>query len=121
MTVAAGLIFTVFWISGGFEQHYRVTESKTEFLVNQSIINDQEKESLLILEGHRFVSSTKFETALKNNLEDTGDEKKLAVITSAFTAKGIPARLTTFVFSLLVAIFSTFIISPSGSNRPSRP
>jgi sodium/proline symporter len=121
ITVISGLVFTIFWISGGFEQHYRVTEEKAKFLVNQSIIDNSEKDMLLIIEGRRFVNSAKFEMSLKESLKGQADEKKLAIISSAFTAKGIPARLTTFIFSLLVAVISSLVISPAGSNRPSRP
>ncbi|OFY63334.1 MAG: sodium:proline symporter [Bacteroidetes bacterium RBG_13_43_22] len=120
ITVISGLLFTILWISGGFEQHYKVTESKTEFLVNQNIIDSQEKESLLILEGQRYVNSSKFESFVKSRLAEP-DEKKLAVISSAYTIKGIPARLTTFLFSLMAAILSTILITPSRSNRPIRP
>jgi len=121
ITVLSGLFFTVVWISGGFEQHYRVTVPKTEFLVSQRIIDNAEKESLLTLEGGRYVNSARFETEIKRNLGDMADEKKLAVISSAYTAKGIPARVTTFIFSLLAAIISTLLTVPSGTNRPSRP
>jgi hypothetical protein len=115
------LLFTIFWISGGFEQHYKVTESKTSFLVIQNVIDNSEKDKLLIFEGQRFVNSTKFEAALKTILDKRGDDKKLATISSAFTEKGVPARLTTFIFSLVIAVLATLAIPPSGSNHPIRP
>lgn len=121
ITVVAGILFTVFWISGGFEQHYKVTESKSEFLVNQNVINNSEYKNLEILEGRRFISVSKFEAAITEKLEESDDEKRLALITSSFTEKGVPARLTTFIFSLLTAIIATFAISPGRINRPSRP
>jgi len=121
ITVVAGILFTVFWISGGFEQHYKVTESKSEFLVNQNVINNSEYKNLEILEGRRFISVSKFEAAITEKLEESDDEKRVALITSSFTEKGVPARLTTFIFSLLTAIIATFVISPDRINRPSRP
>lgn len=111
-TIITGILFTIFWISGGAEQHYKVTASKTEFLVKQGIIENSAKVLLLDMENLRYVNSTKFDNALKKKLEDYYDSTKLSVITSAYTIKGIPARLTTFLVSLLVAIFSTFVIPP---------
>lgn len=111
-TIITGILFTIVWISGGAEQHYKVTASKTEFLVKQGIIENSAKVLLLDMENLRYVNSTKFDNALKKKLEDYYDSTKLSVITSAYTIKGIPARLTTFLVSLLVAIFATFIIPP---------
>lgn len=111
-TIITGILFTIFWISGGAEQHYKVTASKTEFLVKQGIIENSAKVLLLDMENLRYVNSTKFDNALKKKLEDYYDSTKLSVITSAYTIKGIPARLTTFLVSLLVAIFATFVIPP---------
>lgn len=111
-TIITGILFTIVWISGGAEQHYKVTASKTEFLVKQGIIENSAKVLLLDMENLRYVNSTKFDNALKKKLEDYYDSTKLSVITSAYTIKGIPARLTTFLVSLLVAIFATFVIPP---------
>jgi len=114
ITVVTGLIFTIIWISGGFEQHYEVTASKAELLVNQEVIVSAEREALLSLEGERFVNKTNFDTALKKSIEIGGeDEKKLSVIASAFTEKGVPARLTTFIFALIAAVLSTFLVKPA--------
>jgi sodium/proline symporter len=112
VTVIGGILFTILWISGGFELHYKVTPQKTDFLLTQEVISSGEKDNLLTLEGNRFVSSTRFENAIKKKITEQDDVKKVAVITSAFTQKGVPARLTTFIFSLIVAIFSTFLINP---------
>jgi sodium/proline symporter len=108
MTVIAGIVFTIFWISGGFEQHYKVTEPKLEFLVNQNVIEKSEAEDLISIEGSRFVNRSKFEKALKEKWQTEVDQKKLSAVSSAFIIKGIPARLTTFIISLLVAIIATF-------------
>jgi sodium/proline symporter len=121
ITVISGLLFTIFWISGGFEQHCKVTGSKTSFLVIQNVIDNSEKDKLLILEGQRFVNSTKFESALKTILDEPVDDKKLSTISSAFTEKGIPARLTTFIFSLVIAITVTLAVPPSRPNHPILP
>ncbi len=117
ITVISGLLFTIFWISGGFEQHYKVTKSKTEFLVNQNIIDNNEKDKLLILEDQRFVNSSKFEAAVKTSFEMSPEDKNLQIITSAFTEKGVPARLTTFIFSLIVAVFSTYLIPAAKTSK----
>lgn len=111
-TVIAGLLFTIIWISGGFELHYKVTPQKTDFLLSQEVITEGEKDNLLALEGDRFVSSARFENVIKGKIMKPDDTKKLAVITSAFTEKGVPARLTTFLFCLIIAIFSTLFIKP---------
>jgi sodium/proline symporter len=110
ITIITGLIFTIFWISGGFEQHYRVTAAKSEFLVSQKVITDQQQASILSLEGKKFISSSKFEDAIKERLDLTNEDKKLSVISSAFTVTGIPARLTTFLVALIVAIISTLAL-----------
>jgi sodium/proline symporter len=111
-TIISGLLFTVVWISGGFEQHYKVTPEKSDFLLEQEVITSTDQNKLLELEGHRFVSPSRFEQAVKEKISDSDDSKKLAVITSSYTEKGVPARLTTFIFSLIVALLATFIIPP---------
>ena len=50
------------------------------------------------------------EKNLKTKVQLSGDEKRLSIISSAFMEKGVPARLTTFIFCLLVAVSVTFII-----------
>ena len=112
ITIISGMLFTIIWISGGFEQHYRVTESKTEMLVNQNIINNTESQRLLSLKGERFVNLSRFKPALENSIVISDEEKKLSVISSAFIEKGVPARLTTFVFALVIAVFSTILVKP---------
>ena len=112
ITIISGMLFTIIWISGGFEQHYRVTESKTEMLVNQNVINNTESQGLLTLKGERFVNLSRFKSALENNIVISDEEKRLSVISSAFIEKGVPARLTTFVFALVIAVFSTILVKP---------
>jgi sodium/proline symporter len=112
ITIISGMIFTIIWISGGFEQHYRVTKSRTEFLVAQNVISNTESQRLISIEGKRFVRLSVFESALKNHTESADDEKKLPVISSAYTEKGVPARLTTFIFSLIAAVLSTWLVKP---------
>jgi hypothetical protein len=112
ITVLAGMIFTMVWISGGFEQHYRVTENKINLLVSQGIVTGDEPRDLMMLDGQRFVNKTKFESAIRNEAGITGDDRKIAVISSSCTQKGVPARLTTFIFSLLVAVGTTYLVRP---------
>jgi sodium/proline symporter len=110
ITIVTGILFTIFWISGGFEQHYRVTEPKTEFLISQNVISTDEGNALSVLEGRRFISSSNFEKALKEKAGEMVSDENLPVIVSAYTQKGIPARLTTFFAALVVAVFSTYLI-----------
>ena len=117
ITIIAGLLFTIFWISGGFEQNYRVTDNKTEFLLNQNVISKDEVAGLNSLEGRRFISSSRFEDAVRGKLGETGQPNKLPVIVSAYTAKGVPARLTTFFAALLIAVLSTFTVKPWSSKE----
>ncbi len=112
ITIITGLLFTIFWISGGFEQHYRVTDNKTEFLVSQNVIGKDEVTSLNSLEGRRFISSSRFENAVSEELEGTEQPRKISVIVSAYTVNGVPARLTTFFVALIVAVLSTFLVRP---------
>ncbi|MDZ7739091.1 MAG: sodium/proline symporter [Bacteroidales bacterium] len=55
-TIVVGLLFTIFWISGGFEQHYRVTADKTAFLVEQEVITEAETELFEAMEGEKYVA-----------------------------------------------------------------
>jgi sodium/proline symporter len=110
ITIVTGILFTIFWISGGFEQHYRVTEPKTEFLISQNVISTDEGNALSVLEGRRFINSSNFEKALKEKAGEMVSDENLPVIVSAYTQKGIPARLTTFFAALVVAVFSTYLI-----------
>jgi sodium/proline symporter len=110
ITVITGLLFTIFWISGGFEQHYKVTEPKLKFLVNHNVIERNEAENLISIEGIRFVNKLKFERALKEKYKKEIDQEKLNSVLSAFIVKGIPARLTTFIISVLVAITATLVV-----------
>ncbi|MCU0457429.1 MAG: hypothetical protein MUE74_14130, partial [Bacteroidales bacterium] len=61
---------------------------------------------------------SKFEAALRNNLDRAVDERKLSVISTAFIRKGVPARLTTFLAALLAAVLSTLLIVPKTPSRP---
>jgi Na+/proline symporter len=112
ITVIAGMIFTIIWISGGFEQHYRVTQEKTSMLTTQNVITPGESKSLMALEGKKFVNKSRFESVLKSNTDIIPDNNKIAIISSVFTQKGVPARLTTFIFALVVAIAATYLIKP---------
>jgi len=112
ITIVTGILFTIFWISGGFEQHYRVTSSKTDFLISQNVIGYDEGSSLSALEGKRYISSANFEKALKGRVGEEPGEESMQVVVSAYTQKGIPARLTTFIAALVVAVFSTLFIPP---------
>jgi len=112
VTVVAGMLFTVVWISGGFEQHYRVTTARTDLLLSHNDLSAQEGLKLLSLEGKKFVSKTKFETAVSLALGEETDAGKIAVVSSACTKKGVPARLTTFFFALAAALLATYFIKP---------
>lgn len=118
VTILSGLLFTIFWISGGFEQNYKVTGPRADFLVQQNVIDRTQAERIMTIEGQRFTSSSKFEAVLKKNLDPAVDNKKLSVISTAFIRKGVPARLTTFMAALLAAILSTLLISPKNPSRP---
>ena len=110
VTVISGLLFTIFWISGGYEQNYRVTQNKTDLLVSQQIIQQEDAVKLMELETLRFISATKLEKAIIEKVDLKGRENTLPVISSSFISKGIPARLMTFVFTLIIAVISTLII-----------
>jgi len=114
ITIISGILFTIFWISGGFEQHYKVSETKTEMLISNQVISPDDGKNLIVLEGQRFAGAAKFEKAVKEKINFQGREEALSKITSAFISKGVPARLTTFIFALIVAIISTIWIKPAG-------
>ena len=116
-TIVIGLLFTVTWISGGFEQHYRVSEEKITFLTDQGIIEESDAGMIAVLEGTKYISAGKFENKIKEVLEQGWSAEKIdstiASLVSAFTVKGIPARLLTFFVSLLVAVLCTFFVQPA--------
>ncbi len=116
VTIITGLLFTVLWSSGGFEQHYRVTPAKTEFLVNQGVIAGEDKAVFEGMEDEKFTSSSRLETAVRHKSGDRYDSKTLSVISSAYSVKGIPARLTTFLIALAAAVAATYLI-PSGRKK----
>lgn len=118
VTILSGIIFTIIWISGGFELNYKVTRQKTEFLQAQNSIELRDKEALLSLVGEKYISLSRFESAVSEVLRDSGSTANLSMIVSAYTEKGVPARLTTFLVSLLVAVFATYLIPPErGKNQ----
>jgi sodium/proline symporter len=121
ITIICGLVFTIIWISGGFEQHYRVSGAKTKFLMEQKIIEISERDALINLEGKKYVSSSRFESAIQEKLTGYDSSGNVPVIVSTYTEKGIPARLATFILALLVAVFSTFFVRPGVPNHPSHP
>jgi sodium/proline symporter len=118
ITVIAGIVFTVIWISGGFEQHYRITKAKTDFLIAQNVINRDEMNSLLHSEGTKYINESRFESRICRILNEPATGKRIPVIITAYTEKGIPARLTTFLVSLAVAIFSTLMVPPKLPSHP---
>jgi sodium/proline symporter len=120
VTIVSGLLFTVFWISGGFEQHYRVTTDKTLFLVEQGVLAPEEASLPGEMEGKKYISASAFESdlleVLEADKEDSGVQpgesvrERLPAMVSSYTEKGIPARLLTFFVALAVAISSTFLL-----------
>ena len=110
ITVLAGLLFTITWISGGFEQYYKVTPDKTEFLFEQNVIGQADKEALLEVSARKFISISRFESTLMNLLKNSDSSADISAITSAYTEKGVPARLITFLVCLFVAIFATYFV-----------
>ncbi|MFO7851327.1 MAG: sodium/proline symporter [Bacteroidota bacterium] len=113
-TIIIGMLFTVFWISGGFEQHYRVSGEKTKFLTEQSVITQEETALIEQMEGTKYIGSGHFEDDLTALLEDRWSneeiEKKIPVMVTAYTEKGIPARLLTFIVALVVAVGFTYLV-----------
>jgi hypothetical protein len=112
ITVVSGLLFTIFWISGGYEQHYRITGSKTDLLVSQKIIQQEDAARLLDLENRRFITDAKLIKAIREKIDLNGREDILPKISSSFISKGVPARLMTFIFALFTAVLSTWVIPP---------
>ncbi|MDX9929049.1 MAG: sodium/proline symporter [Bacteroidales bacterium] len=113
ITIIAGLLFTIAWISGGFEQNYMVTPDKTEFLVSQGVITSDEAGSLLAIGDRKYASAAKFTHEITVLLPGA-DAGKSATVISSCTRKGIPARLTTFFAALLAAVVATYTVKPGG-------
>ncbi len=113
LTIVSGILFTIFWISGGFEQHYKISAAKVDMLVKQQIILPDDATNLRLMEGQRFISAAKFEEIIKRKISLAGREENLPTITSAFISEGVPARLTTFIFCLVIAVLSTYFLPKS--------
>ena len=113
-TIVVGLIFTVFWISGGFEQHYRVTDDKTAFLTEQNILAPEEASLFEEMKGDKYIGAGRFENELRDRVSETwtGEEteEKVPVMVTSYTEKGIPARLLTFIVALAVAVLTTYFV-----------
>lgn len=114
-TIIVGLVFTIFWISGGFEQHYRVTGDNLQFLVEQQVLTQADQQLFQPLMEKKYVSQSAFEEALQQQfIGEAGQEirlqENLPRMVTTFTQKGIPARLMTFLVALATAVLSTFIL-----------
>ncbi len=109
ITIVTGLLFTIAWISGGFEQNYTVSGAKTEFLAEQGVISADEGNSLMQIVGKKFASAGRFTKEISVLLPEA-DPAKTSTIISSYTRKGVPARLTTFFVALLAGVLSTYLI-----------
>ena len=110
ITVVSGLLFTILWISVGYEQNYEITRIKTDLLVSQKVIQQEDASKLLSLENRRFLTAAKLEKAIAEKIDLNGREDLLPRISSSFISKGVPARLMTFIFALFIAVFSACFI-----------
>lgn len=114
-TIIVGLLFTIFWISGGFEQHYRVSQDKIQFLTEQQVLDREQVELLQPVLEEKFVSQGKFENELRELFQED-DVKRQWIedntrrLVTAFTQKGIPARLMTFLVAFATAVLTTYLI-----------
>ncbi len=113
VTVIAGILFTVFWISGGYEQHYKITGQKTEILVEQQLVSEKEASLLESLNDVKFVNADNFQKAISTVVNRSVSSEDISRITTAYISKGIPARLATFLFTFVVAIISALLINPT--------
>lgn len=113
-TIITGLLFTIFWMGAGFEQHYRITDEKLTSLVNEQVITDEEAAGFAEMAEKKFVSVSAFERTLSENFSTTATEEKidktLPTLVSTFTQKGLTARLFTFIVALVTAVLTTYLI-----------
>ncbi len=113
-TIIIGLLFTIFWMSAGFEQHYRVTDEKLTSLVEAEIISGEQASGFAGMVDQKFTSVTKFEKILAEKYAALATEgvieENLPVLVSTFTQKGLTARLFTFIVALVTAVLSTYLI-----------
>lgn len=116
ITIIAGILFTIGWISGGFEQNYMVTSAKTEFLVSQGVITDDEAGSLMKISDTKYAAAGRFGREI-GTLMPHADQSKTATVISAYTRKGVPARLTTFFAALLAAVVATLVLKPGTAKK----
>jgi len=118
-TIIIGLLFTVFWISGGFEQHYRVTDEKTSFLIEQNIISEDETILFEEMNDHKYIGAGRFEEDLTGLVAERWSteevDEKIPVMVTSYTEKGIPARLLTFIVALFVAVSCTYLVPKKGN------
>jgi sodium/proline symporter len=110
ITVVSGLLFTILWISGGYEQNYKITRDKTNLLISQNIIQKEDAAGLQALENRRFITAAQIGKAIREKIDLNGREEILPKISSSFISKGVPARLMTFLFTLITAVLSTWLI-----------
>lgn len=120
VTIIAGILFTIFWISGGFEQDYKITPEKIGFLTEQKVISGETAENLMALSGERYQSLAKLERLIKENMPADTGASIVSTVSSSFVRKGIPARLATFVFALITAVVSTFLLKAGNPKTSAR-
>jgi hypothetical protein len=98
------------WISGGYEQNYKITRDKTNLLISQNIIQKEDAAELQALENRRFITAAQLGKAIREKIDLKGREEILPKISSSFISNGVPARLMTFLFTLITAVLSTWLI-----------
>jgi Na+/proline symporter len=113
-TIITGLLFTIFWMGAGFEQHYRVTDEKLTSLVNEQVITDEQAAGFAEMIEKKFVSVSAFERTLRKYFSTTATKEKieetLPKLVSSFIQKGLTARLFTFIVALVTAVLTTYLI-----------
>lgn len=110
-TIIIGVGFTIFWIGGGYESHYRLTDNGIKQIKAENLLNDDVIQKLTSIKDEKIVT----DFTLENKISELVDEKEIvntvSVVKSVSVNKGLTSRILTFFIALITAVLSTFLLS----------
>ncbi|MBN2680915.1 MAG: sodium/proline symporter [Bacteroidales bacterium] len=123
LTIISGMAFTIFWIGGGYEKHYKITDERIEQFISNADDSIEKSEieyrkslitKLESLKDIVIVSDYSLRNRIEEIIKFENDEQKakaVSTIKQGFTHKNWPtSRILTFFVALFFAIAGTYLI-----------
>ncbi len=107
-TIIVGLLFTILWFNTGMEQYYKITEDTIVNLEADKVPQDVLTKIEPLID-ERFSGEDEFEQAVTSLLDADEADDYIPVIARNASAKGITARLLTFIVAAFVAVVTTYL------------